>query len=357
MDFSRRLLAWYARNKRDLPWRGVSDPYAVWISEVMLQQTTVNAVKPYYEKWMGLFPDIRALAAASLPKVLKAWQGLGYYQRARHLREAARILVAERGGCLPDDPAALRALPGFGPYTAAAVSSIAFGRPEPLIEANVRRVLMRVFGIEGRAEASRDKALLKHLAAFYPARRPGDFNQALMELGALVCRPKTPLCLLCPVRTGCAAFASGRQEVIPAPKARTYRRIEAVVGVIERDGRVLIQRRPADGLLGGLWEFPGGKVRLGESRRAALGRELHEELGVGTVQVRPLMTVDHSYTQFRVTLYAFDCALKGEPEADPRRRRWVRLARLRRYPFPSGSAKIVERILERQGMSLCGGAF
>jgi A/G-specific adenine glycosylase len=170
-----------------------------------------------------------------------------------------------------------------------------------------------------------------------------------MELGALVCRPRNPLCLRCPVESDCSAFAAGEQEIIPAPKTRSTERITAVVGVIIKDGRVLIQRRPDEGLLGGLWEFPGGKVKPGETLRAALARELEEELGVRPVRPRPLLTVDHSYTRFLVTLHAFTCGLAAEPELDPRARRWVKLSALRAYPFPSGSAKIVERLLANAG--------
>ena len=344
-EFAARLLRWYRRHKRDLPWRHTSDPYAVWVSEVMLQQTTVNAVIPFYEKWMGLFPDVRTLARAPLKKILKAWQGLGYYQRARNMGAAAKIIVARHGGRLPEDAEALRALPGFGEYTTAAVLSIAFGRRAPLVDANVRRVLMRLDGKRGQAKSGDDRAWLRRLAPLLPKRRPGDFNQALMELGALVCRPRNPLCLGCPFERDCAAFASGEQEIIPAPRTIRTERIIAVVAVVVEDGRVLIQRRPDAGLLGGLWEFPGGKVEPGETLKAALARELEEELGVRPVRPRPLLTVDHSYTRFLVTLHAFTCGLAAEPAPAPGVRRWVKRSALRTYPFPSGSAKIVERII------------
>lgn len=344
-DSVRRLLRWYSRRKRDLPWRKTRDPYAIWVSEVMLQQTTVAAVIPYYIRWLRLFPDIGSLAQASEEKALKAWQGLGYYRRARDLRSAARIAVERHGGRLPEDPEALRALPGLGPYTAAAIASLAFGRRVPLVDANVRRVLMRLHGRPGASSARDDKAWLARLAPLVPARRPGDFNQAWMELGALICRPAGPLCLDCPLRPDCRAYASGRQEVIPVPVRRKYSRVTAVVGIIEREGRIFIQRRPPEGLLGGLWEFPGGKVRPGESLTAALVREIEEEIGVRPAGVRPLMTVDHSYTTHKVELHAFWCDIPVSPAARPDRR-WVRPSSLRRYPFPSGSARIVEKIVE-----------
>ncbi len=344
----RRLLPWFARHKRDLPWRKTTDPYALWISEVMLQQTTVNAVVPYYGRWLKTFPNVSLLARAPLRRVLKAWEGLGYYSRARNLHAAAKMIVKRHGGRLPSDADSLGALPGFGDYTTAAVLSIAFHKPIPLVDANVRRVLMRVFGMEGPAAAAADKPILGRLTPLVPMRKPGIFNEALMELGALVCRPRNPLCLVCPLQADCRAFAEGRQEVIPAPRQRSYRRVTAVIGVIESGGRVLIQKRPEKGLLASLWEFPGGKARPGESLRTALAREIREETGAEVASARPLMTVDHSYTNHLVTLHAFEARLAGEPRLDPRRRRWVRLSDLRQYPFPSGSAKIVDKLLKKR---------
>jgi A/G-specific adenine glycosylase len=308
----------------------------------MLQQTTVPAVVPYFRRWLGIFPDVRSLARAPLRRVLREWQGLGYYQRARNLHAAAGRIVREHRGEIPRDAPSLRRLPGFGPYTTAAVASLAFGAPLPVIDANVRRVLMRVLGIEGRAEAKHDPVLLGFLEKVFTADRPGDFNQALMELGALVCRARNPQCLACPVRAACAAAREGRQEVIPAPRTLRLERVEAVVAVIERDGRYLLQQRGDKGLLAGLWEFPGGKVEPGEGLTAALRREAREELGVAVEQIRRLTTVRHAYTRFEVTLHAFSCRIRGEVPRSGPRRRWVSLRALRGYPLPSGSVKIVE---------------
>jgi A/G-specific adenine glycosylase len=311
----------------------------------MLQQTTVGAVIPYYKEWLRIFPDIETLARAPLQKVLRTWQGLGYYQRARNLRDAARLFVREHGGEVPDDWDALRRTPGFGPYTTAAVLSLAYRRPHPVLDANVRRVMMRVLRIHGRADTRRDEEILDLLRRTIPRRSPGDFNQAMMELGALVCRARNPLCPDCPVQSFCGAFEAGEQEVIPRPNERRYRRVTAVVGVVERDGKILIQKRPAAGLLAGLWEFPGGKVKRGESLPEALARELEEELGVSVERSKFLVQVDHSYTRYRVELHAFACNLGGEPDMKAGRRKWVSLTGLRKYPFPSGSAKII-RFLE-----------
>lgn len=313
----------------------------------MLQQTTVAAVIPYYRRWLEVFPDVTSLARAPLRRVLREWQGLGYYQRARNLRAAARRIVGEHGGEIPREASALRRLPGFGPYTAAAVASLAFGAPLPVIDANVRRVLMRVLGIEGRADAKQDPALRGFLKEVFPADRAGDFNQALMELGALVCRARSPRCLACPVRGACAAARAGRQEIIPAPRTLKLERVEAVVAVIEKDGRCLLQKRADTGLLAGLWEFPGGKVGPGESLEAALRRELREELEVEIEAVRPLTTVRHAYTRFDVILHAFTCRVRGAgPRVGPRRR-WVSWRALPRYPLPSGSVKIVDVLAGR----------
>jgi A/G-specific adenine glycosylase len=315
----------------------------------MLQQTTVGAVIPYYKKWLKRFPDVRSLSRAPLQKVLKAWQGLGYYQRARNLHRAAKMLVQEKSGKFPNRYEELRALPGFGAYTTAAVLSIAFDQPYPVIDANVRRLLMRIFGIRGESDAKHDKILFDRLMPHFPKKCAGTFNQALMELGALVCKPRNPLCLLCPVQTLCLAFERGEQEVIPRPKKRTSHKIEAVVAVIRRDGKFLLQKRPSTGLLAGLWEFPGGKKKAGESLKAALAREIREELGADLGKSRFLMKVRHSYTQFDVTLHAFEGTLQGEPKLKRKSHRWVGLGSLQKYPFPSGSAKIINALKERQG--------
>jgi A/G-specific adenine glycosylase len=339
--FARRLLAWYARHRRKLPWRASREPYRIWVSEIMLQQTTVQAVVPYYERWLTLFPDIAALARAPLRAVLRAWQGLGYYERARNLHRTARIIVRDYGGHVPDDERILRSLPGFGPYTTAAVLSLAFDRPLPVIDANVRRVLMRIVGLDGEASARHDRRLLARLRGDFPVRNPGLFNQAMMELGALVCRNRNPLCLACPVSGFCAALKEGRQETIPRPRRQAVEKIEAVVAVILDGRRLLIQQRPAGGLFGGLWDFPGGKKKRGESREAALRREIREELGAEITDIQYLTRVRHAYTRFRVSLSVFSCRLKGGRLSAGPGRRWVTLESVRRFPLPSASVRIV----------------
>jgi A/G-specific adenine glycosylase len=308
----------------------------------MLQQTTVPAVVPYFDRWLKTFPDIRRLARAPLRRVLREWQGLGYYQRARNLHRAAREIVRDHRGRLPDDARVLRHIPGFGPYTTAAVLSLAYGRPLPVVDANVRRVLMRILGIRGPADPSVDRKLRPFLEDVLPTACPGDFNQAMMELGALVCRSRNPQCLACPVRSDCRAAREGVQEIIPAPQKLRLERIDVAVAVLEREGRVLLQERPAGGRLAGLWEFPGGKVEPGEGVTAALRREVREELGVEIEGIRRLTTVRHAYTRFEATLHVYRCGIVGPGPETGKRRRWVTLKEARRYPLPSGSVKIVD---------------
>ncbi|MDH7511750.1 MAG: A/G-specific adenine glycosylase [Clostridiales bacterium] len=335
------MIRWYRRNRRPLPWRQTKDPYRIWVSEVMLQQTTVQTILPRYQQWLKAFPDIQTLARAPLQKVLKAWQGLGYYERARNMRLAARMVCDRFNGSLPVRYKDLISLPGFGPYTTAAVLSIAFGQSYPVLDANVRRVLMRLAGTKSKENQTPDKSLLSFLSTFFPRQKAGEFNQAMMELGALVCKPRNPFCPGCPVQDFCLAFKKGEQELIPAPRARRSERIETVVAIIKEDGKYLIQRRPAEGLLAGLWEFPGGKRKPGETLEEALRREIREELGSEIKIEKLLLKVNHAYTRFQVILHAYECRLKNRPQPGKRPLRWVPLRSLRNYPFPSGNAKII----------------
>lgn len=344
-DFRQRLMRWYQTHRRKLPWRETHDPYKIWISEIMLQQTTVSAVIPYYTKWIRIFPDLETLSKAPLQKVLKAWEGLGYYQRAKNLHKTAQIIHQRFEGRFPQDCESLGRLPGLGPYTAAALLSFAFNKPYPVVDANVRRVMMRVLRIQHKVDAKVDRNIKPVLKLSLPARNSAHFNQALMELGALVCRPKNPLCLLCPITDFCGAFEAGEQEIIPLPKKRSYQRIETVIAIIKKGNKFLIQKRPSEGLLADLWEFPGGKRKEDESLRDALHREIREELDTDIKEEKLLTRVHHSYTQFQVTLYAYACRTKNPPCLKRRVHRWVSLRAMRHYPFPSGNAKIV-RFLE-----------
>jgi A/G-specific adenine glycosylase len=342
----RKLLAWYERNSRDLPWRRATDPYAIWVAEIMLQQTRVEVVVAYYERFLARFPSLESLATAPLDDVLKAWEGLGYYARARNLHAAARQVVQELGGHLPATPEALLLLPGVGRYTAAAIASIAFGHDTVALDGNLHRVLCRLFAIDDDPGRPKTQRQLENLAcAMLPPGRASDFNQALMDLGAIVCTPAHPHCLICPLLDLCQARQQGLQNDLPIRGTRTqcpHRDVTA--GVIwDGNGHMLITQRPVDGMLGGLWEFPGGKRLPGEALPTCLHREIGEELGIEIQVGKLLCTIEHSFTHFQMTLYAFDCLwLGGKPQclgcADLR---WVSVDELGAFAFPVADQKII----------------
>jgi len=343
-----RLLTWYDHNRRDLPWRGETDPYRIWISEVMLQQTQVTTVIPYYYRFLNRFPDVVELAAAPLEDVLKMWEGLGYYARARNLHRAAIEVVKKQAGQFPTSYADLRRLPGFGDYTAGAVASIAFSEAVPAVDGNVKRVLARLFAIEGdlnRGVAGRQ--LRETAVRLVDSARPGDWTQALMELGALVCLPQAPRCLLCPLNGLCQARRRGIEQTLPfKPPKKKLPHYDVTAAVIRRADQILIARRPLEGMLGGLWEFPGGKQETGETLPECLRREIREELGLEIEVGEQLTTVKHSYTHFKITLHAFACHLvSGQPQklgvADWR---WVTLPELDTFAFPRTDLKIIETL-------------
>ncbi len=336
-QLAQRLLDWYAAHARDLSWRGHVDAYAVWVREVMLQQTRVETVGPYFERWMARFPTIAALAAASEEEVLALWEGLGYYSRARNLHRAAREVVVRYGGALPRDLEALRALPGVGAYTAGAIASFAFGLDEPVVDGNVRRVFSRLFDLTAPVGSTALERRLWALAREHlPPGRAADFNQALMDFGATVCTPRTPRCEACPLADLCRARALGVVDERPVRRRKAVTpHYRVVAGVIQRDGEVLIARRPSNGLLGGLWEFPGGKVEPGEALPEALRRELWEELRVRVQVGEPVGVYRHAYSHFRVTLYAFRCCIK-EGRLQPLEHSdiaWVSPRHLSEYPM------------------------
>jgi A/G-specific adenine glycosylase len=352
--FSIRLLNWYAEHARQLPWRGDPDPYKVWISEMMLQQTRVGTVIPYYLRWIERFPSIPALAAASEQDVLSAWEGLGYYSRARNLHRAAQVMMEKYSGQLPDDVQELQRLPGIGRYTAAAIASIAFGRDEPALDGNIRRVLSRLFDVSLPARSPAGEKRLWELAgAHLPPGRAGDYNQALMDLGASICTPRSPACTRCPLAELCQARLLGVQEERPVmePKPPIPHHTVAAAVIQKEDGpqgvNILLARRPSHGLLGGLWEFPGGKLQDGEDLPACLKREICEELGVDISVGEQFGVYRHAYTHFRLTLHAFLCTLTdGAPQAlEASELRWVMPADLGSYPMGKIDRQIASRLV------------
>ena len=351
--FARALLEWYDTHRRDLPWRGTRDPYAIWVSEIMLQQTQVARVAEYFARWMARFPTVQALAEASLDDVLKLWEGLGYYSRARNLHKAAKVIVEERQGRFPRTAAEWQKLPGVGPYTAAAIASIAFGEPVAALDGNLKRVLARVCLVETPINTPEGTRLLHDIAqAMVPSQRAGDWNQALMDVGAEICTPRSPRCLLCPVQTHCAAAAHQRQHDLPRRRARGKRPHYLVTAALiwNEAGQLLIAQRPHDKMLGGLWEFPGGKCEAGETLDACLRREIREELGIEIEVGEHLATVEHAYTHFSITLHAFHCRyVGGEPQAlGVADWRWVFPGELDAFAWPSTDAKIIAALRAAQ---------
>jgi A/G-specific adenine glycosylase len=346
-SIGRRLVRWYGRNARDLPWRHDPTPYTVWISEIMLQQTVVGTVAARFAEWLARFPDVRALAEAGEREVLAAWEGLGYYRRAIHAHEAARCMVRDHGGRVPDSREALLALPGVGPYVAAAVLSFAFGRDEVAPDTNVVRVFMRLLCLPGRdSESGPRREALRWAEAAMPRGRSSDYNQALMDFGSLICRPRQPRCGECFLRARCDAFRQGRQYDIPPPGRRKLKKVRAAVAVFVRDGRVYLQQRPRGGLFARMWEFPGGKMGDGETAARALRRECREELGVECRPGPKLAELTHYYTVFEVRLHAFLCEPPDGLPVDATHR-WVPLAELGDYPMPSANRQIVEKLAAR----------
>jgi A/G-specific adenine glycosylase len=341
-DLRRGLLAWYDEAARDLPWRttGAPDPYRVWISEVMLQQTRVDTVIPYFERWTERFPSLQDLADADESEVLKAWEGLGYYRRARNLHAAVREVADRYGGEVPGDAEAFRELPGVGRYTAGAVLSIAFGEAEPVVDGNVRRVFARWLDDPAPAEGGLWE-LATSLVRADDGARPGDLNQAVMELGATVCTPRRPACDRCPVSDHCAARAAGTQEARPAPKRRAPLPERVIASaVIERDGEVLVGRRPDGGLLGGLWEFPGVQV-AGDADPDALAASVGDALGIEVGEAATLGAVRHTFTHLRARYLAVRAGwTAGEPVGEWGELRWVRPAGLDALALPVAQRKI-----------------
>lgn len=347
-----RLLSWYRRNKRTLPWRDQlrADPYAVWVSEIMLQQTRVETVTPYFERWMRIFPDVRALADASEKDVLNAWEGLGYYSRVRNLHKAAGIVTDQHSGEIPRDLDELRKLPGIGRYTVGAIASIAFNMDAAALDGNIKRVYARLFDVNEPADSPAGEKILWKLAdENLPKGQAGDYNQALMDLGATICVPKNPRCLICPIMELCKARQNGTQEQRPVmkPKKAVPHYVHAA-GVIIKRGKVLLSQRPSKGLLGGMWEFPNGRVNGDPARELAkaLNRGYKLVLRVkrgGNIQnKKALGVVQHAYTHFKVTVYPFECELVSISKN--KNLEWIPLRELDDYPMGKIDRQIAKMI-------------
>jgi len=350
VKISELLLSWFHENQRDLPWRRDYSPYKIWIAEIMLQQTQVKTVVPYYRRWMKRFRNIEAVARASAEELLRHWEGLGYYARVKNIHETARILVNRYGGRFPQDHSEILGLPGIGPYTAGAIMSLAFNEGFPVVDGNVERIFSRLFNITTAIKGTANRRFLWGTATeLIPTGRAREFNQALMELGALICVPRNPACEICPIVNHCESFKLDVVHARPvAGPGKKITPIEVSLGVLVRQEKVFIQKRPENGLMGGLWEFPGGKLKPGEKPEEALVREFCEELDLDVCCLDKIALIRHSYTSFRVALHAFFCRLT-DPSQSPKLRaavaaRWVTTEQLDHLAFPAANRKLIKML-------------
>ena len=324
-----KLLRWFKKNGRDLPWRKTRDPYAIWISEIMLQQTQVETVIPYYKKFLKSFPTIHHLAKSDLSKVLKVWEGLGYYSRARNLHQASKIIANHSNGKIPDKLKDLLNLPGIGRYTAGAILSIAYNKKAPILDGNVKRVLSRLFVVSGNPKKT-EEFLWPLSESLIPKGSPGAFNQALMDLGSMTCTPKNPNCLSCPLKNLCQGYLSGKPESYPLRSVKKkVPHIEAIAAVIQKHGKVLLRQRPPKGLLGGLWEFPNWPIDGKKDLKEYLRLKVKSDFGLKVKCKENLGPFKQTYSHFKLTLHVFKCdALEGRGKG-----KWVSIKKLDRLPM------------------------
>jgi A/G-specific adenine glycosylase len=343
-----QLLRWFKKNGRDLPWRKTRDPYAIWVSEIMLQQTQVATVIPYYQKFLKSFPTVRRLARADLSEVLKVWEGLGYYSRARNLHWASQIVSNHFHKKIPGNLKDLLSLPGIGRYTAGAILSIAYNKEAPILDGNVKRVLSRLFALPDNPRIGKNEELLWQISeSLIPKGRSNLFNQALMDLGSTICIPRDPLCHRCPLRHLCKAYLSGRPESYPL---RTLKKkiphIIAVSALIQRDGKILLNRRPPKGLLGGLWEFPNWNIEDKRRLRLRLKKHIKKEMGMNIKVKEPIGSLQQAFSHFKLTLHVFQCEVLDRE----RKGKWIPIQKLHLFPMSRIHRKIAEKISkDRQG--------
>ncbi len=344
---SSALLRWFRTAARPMAWRETRDPYRIWVSEIMLQQTRVGTVAPYYERFLRKFPDAASLARAPLDDVLKAWEGLGYYSRARNLHRAAAIVVARHGAKVPRTVGALEALPGIGRSTAGAIAAIAFGADVPILDANARRVVARLFAVEGDPRSGGVEGILwKRSAGLVRKGKGRDTALAMMDLGAVVCLPNAPSCRECPLRSRCSSCLRRLQDRIPPKRARKVLPHHDIVAAVFRrtDGALYLLRRPSDGLLGGLWAFPSGKRDPGETLEGAMRRSLREKLQVRAVIQREVGVVRHAYSHYRITLHGFLCETRGGALPEGEATGWLPHGVEGTFALPRADRKLLEFI-------------
>jgi len=354
-QFQQSLIKWYRRHQRPLPWRDTSDPYYIWISEVMLQQTQVNTVIPYYLKFIQQYPTLKDLAATSLQNVLKSWEGLGYYSRARNFHKAAKIIIKNHNGSIPEDSSEFNKLPGVGDYITASVQSIAFHQPLAVVDGNVKRVLARILQLNEPVNSSKmHKDFKKYADKFLLPSQPGTFNQAMMELGAIICKPAQPTCKDCPVRKFCLSFNNDTTRKFPKRlPSKTVPEYHIAAAIVQKNGRLLITQRKPEGLLGGLWEFPGGKVMKKESPEKACAREVKEEVNLKIKVESHLTQVRHAYSHFKIRMDVYLCTyVSGKVKLNgPVNYKWIFPSKIKDYPLPKANHKFFPALFDALSIS------
>jgi A/G-specific adenine glycosylase len=352
-EFQKSLIDWYLEEKRDLPWRKNNDPYRVWVSEVMLQQTRVDTVIPYFERFMEKYPTVADLAEADEQDLLKVWEGLGYYSRVRNLHHAVKEVHEKYGGKVPDTKEAFGSLKGVGPYTTGAVLSIAYGKPIPAVDGNVMRVMSRIFNMDDDIAKVKTRKLFEGLVEKVISHEdPSSFNQGLMELGALICTPKNPSCLLCPVRDFCMAFHEGTQNDLPVKKkVKKGKTVQYISFILEDEkGNIIVRQRPSEGLLASLWEFPNHEVlskwkNMVTDFESMLGKELGIELDV----IEPICVIDHVFSHLTWKIHAFRARFRGD-FVESEVQKVIPIEKVENYPFPVPYQKIWKAFKKLRGM-------
>ncbi len=347
-NISNSLIEWYSNNKRDLPWRKSKNIYSVWLSEIMLQQTQVDTVKPFYNNWINQYPSIASVAKTNEENLLKIWEGLGYYNRCRNFHKASRLVMDNYNGNIPIVHSDFIKLPGVGPYISAAVLSISKGKPLPAVDVNIKRVLSRILRLKKDSKRNL-KYMLSTIEKWMKHNNPGDINEALMDLGATVCRPNQAQCHICPLSKNCNGYLSGNPEKYPQKVIKkSIPHFSVVTCLLWRDDRFLIMKRDKKNHLGGLWEFPGGKIKENEQMDYALRRELKEECGISINIGKKIGKVKHKYSHFSIDLYAYHCTTKnGSSIKTDQPYLWVEPEDIDQYPFPKANHKLFD-ILDRQ---------
>ncbi len=339
-----KLLDWYDLNHRKLPFRSTKDPYKIWISEIMLQQTQINTAVPYYNQWVKMYPTLSHVAKAKFSKLLKIWEGLGYYARCNNFHKSSKIVMDQYNGVIPQDYKKFISLPGVGEYTAAAVLSIAFDKKIPAIDGNVKRVMSRYLGIKNITPKNYNRIKNK-LKSWISNQRPGDFNQAMMDLGSIICRSTKPICIKCPIKKSCKGYLNNSPEEYPLKllKKKTPSVI-VVVALIWRKNKFYIQKRKINSMLGGLWEFPGGRIREGEFLPSALEKRVRDECGLEIIVNEKIGVIKHKYSHFSITMHGFNCQEKSKIKPVAKDHRWISSKQIDQFAFPKANHKLFSLI-------------